>query len=353
MTASRIQGIRIAGIAGAVPSTTESVDNIKELFGNEEAEKIAASVGVKVRHIATANQCTSDFCCAAAEKLLSQLNWSSDSIDILIFVSQTPDYILPATSCSLHGRLGLSKKCAAFDLNLGCSGYVYGLWLAASLMQTSNAKRALLLAGETTSRIISPDDRSVVPLFGDGGTATAIEKSTSDDAMYFTMGTDGTGQDNLIVPAGGFRHKRTETTALSTVRDDGNSRSDEHLHMNGPEIFAFTLREVPTLVNQILAMASWEKETADAYIFHQANYFMLDYLAKRIKIPAEKFVIAMDQVGNTSSASIPFAFIQHFSNNKITKDIKLILAGFGVGYSWGASALTCHPTVIIPPIIKI
>ncbi len=350
MTNCKISGVNIAGIASAVPETFLTVADDSEIFGQEEMRKLSESTGVQKRHIAPKEMCTSDLCFAAAEKLLSELNWSRDSIDTLIFVSQTPDYFLPATSCSLHHRLGLSKHCAAFDLNLGCSGYVYGLWVASNLLSQGNVKRLLLLVGDTITKLTSPQDRSVAPLFGDAGTATALEHHQNADAMVFQMGTDGSGEPHLIVPVGAFRQPHTEKTTQRKERESGNIRSDEDLYMNGTEIFTFTLREVPKLINSTLNAAEWTLESVDTFVMHQANRFMLQHLTKKMKLPPEKVIVTLADYGNTSSASIPLAITHSLTQRSKNNILRLVLAGFGVGFSWGAVALT-FKNIILPDLV--
>ena len=350
MASSVNQGLRIAGIACAVPERVSSAADLARIFGETEAQKIAKSTGVAERRV-TKSLCTSDLCCASAEKLLGELGWEPGSIDCLVFVTQTPDYVVPATSCVLQARLGLGKNCAAFDVNLGCSGYVYGLWIVSRLLQ--EGQRALLLVGDTGSRLLSPEDRSVVPLFGDAGSATAVEKDASKGGeICFSVGTDGTGSQNIIVPAGSFRTPSTEKTRERCPQPDGALRSDEDLVMNGPEVFSFTLREVPRLLESALALASWSMGDVDAFVFHQANRFMLEHLAKKMGIPAEKLVLALKDFGNTSSASIPLAIASSLRENVAGGSLKLVLAGFGVGWSWGACTLTLGP-IVLPEIIEV
>jgi 3-oxoacyl-[acyl-carrier-protein] synthase-3 len=296
--------------------------------------------------------CASDLCFAAADRLLDDLGWARDSIDALMFVSQTPDYRLPATSCGLQDRLGLSRRCAAFDVGLGCSGHVYGLWIASSLIASGGARRVLLLAGDASTQLCSPLDRSVALLFGDAGTATALEADAGAAPMTFVLGTDGTGRDNLIVPAGGFRTPHSQATAARVAGDDGNSRSAEDLFMNGAEIFTFTLREVPPLVHAVLQSAGWTVGDVDAFVFHQANQFMLQHLAKRLKLPQDRFVLAMEEFGNTSSASVPLAMSARLADRLRADSMRLVLAGFGVGYSWAAVALTCGP-LAMPDVLAV
>jgi 3-oxoacyl-[acyl-carrier-protein] synthase-3 len=252
----------------------------------------------------------------------------------------------------LHGRLGLSKHCAAFDLNLGCSGYVYGLWIGCQLVQSGAARRVLLLVGDTISRIVSPQDRSVALLFGDAGTATAMEKDDTAPPLAFSLGTDGTGQGHLMVPAGGFRQPHSAATCHRTARDDSNIRSDEDLYMNGAEIFTFALREVPPLFKSVLSTAGCSLEDLDVVVMHQANRFMLEYLAKRMRLAPEKVVVALENRGNTSSASIPLAMTDMLADRLKTGSLRMILAGFGVGFSWGAAALTCGP-MVMPELVLV
>ena len=306
------------------------------VFPEKELSKISASTGVRRRHVVDENVCTSDLCHAAAERILEEIGWPRESIDVLIFVSQTPDYILPATACAFcTAASGFPEGCAAFDVNLGCSGYVYGLWLAASLLN-SGANRVLLLVGDTISRqCISPLDRSVAFLFGDAGTATALESHPGAPSMFFELGTDGAGKDHLIVPAGGFRTERNSGTAIRSECEGGNIRSQQDLYMNGGEIFAFTMSVVPEMCASVLRQAGWPMESVDAFVMHQANRFILQHLSKRMQIPEEKLILALENYGNTSSASIPLAMNDVLGQRLRTGSARLLLAGFGVGFSSG------------------
>lgn len=352
MAASVVRGVRIAGVACAVPSNVRTI--LQDAAGamGAKAEKISQSTGVRQRRVAPNGTCTSDLCLAAAERLLDQLGWSRDSVELLVFVSQTPDYVLPATSCSLHSRLGLSKSCAAFDINLGCSGYVYGLWVTSQLVASLGGSRALLLVGDTITSLVSPQDQSVATLFGDAGSATAIEGCSNGAEMHFRLGTDGAGQGHLMVPAGGFRCPRSENTAVRRIREDGNVRSDEDLFMNGAEIFAFTLKIVPPLFSGVLEQAAWTAAEVDAYVMHQANRFMLQHLAKRMRLPTEKVIIAMENFGNTSSASIPLTLTVSLAERLRSSEMKLVLAGFGVGFSWAAAAIRCG-NLCVPDLVQV
>jgi 3-oxoacyl-[acyl-carrier-protein] synthase-3 len=345
MAGLTVPGAAIRGIASAVPKATQSVEDLARVFGAEEAEKIAQGTGVRVRRVGRAGLCCSDLCFAACDSLLKGLAWERGSIDALLFVSHSFDYPLPATSCILQHRLGLSQACAAFDVALGCSGYIYGLWIGAGLI-AGGCKRVLLLAGEMASRMASPMDRSTVPLFGDAGTATALE-SAAQSRMHFELGTDGGGYRHLIIPAGTStaRVPHSAQTLARTVQADANTRSDEDLFMNGAEVFAFTLRQVPPLLSAVLKRAQWEKEDVDRFFLHQANQFILVHLARRMGLPLEKVPIVLENYGNTSSASIPLAMTHCAREMLASRKLKLVLAGFGVGLSWGACAVELGPIV--------
>lgn len=277
------------------------------------------------------------------KKLLEGLNWSPESVDALIFVSQTPDYRLPATACTLHSDLGLSRATIAFDINLGCSGYPYALWLGMTMVQTGAAKRVLLAVGDTVSKMVDPTDRSTALLFGDAGTMTAIEISSEGEA-FFVLGTDGAGSKNLIVPAGAFRdYSRCGDLRLA-------EKNPNSLYMDGGEIFNFTLRSVPALVAYLEEMTKLQNEAYDFLLFHQANLFMLKHLAKKLKIPIEKMPINIDEYGNTSCASIPLLMTTRLKDHLTRAPLQIGMFGFGVGYSWGAASLRIGPLKFIDAI---
>ena len=346
MSRSAVDSVRLAGVASAVPDRTVAADEDAAAFGGVEMAKIAMTTGIRSRRVAPEGVCASDLCLAAAERLLGDLEWERGSVDTLIFVSQTPDYFLPSTSCSLHSRLGLADECAAFDVNLGCSGYTYGVWLASHLVTSGASRRVLLLAGDTGSRNVNSLDRSARPLFGDAGSATAFERNPSAERIHFRLGTDGSGQNHLIIPAGGFRMRPSPHTALAQTDAEGNVRSLDQLYMNGAEIFLFTLAQVPGLVRGTLADAGWTLDDVDAFVFHQANRFMLTHLAKSMKIPLEKLTLALEEFGNTSSASIPLAIVARLAERFASTPAKVLLAGYGVGFSWAAAAMTVDRPVV-------
>jgi 3-oxoacyl-[acyl-carrier-protein] synthase-3 len=352
MATTRIEGVRLAGIAAAVPDSIVTLEDDARVFGAEDARRIFKNTGVKSRHVTRNGMCTSDFCLAAATRLLDDLGWERDSVDALVFVTQGPDYFAPASACVLQRRLGLGTGCAAFDVNLGCSGYVYGLWLVSSLFSGGGFRRALLLVGDTASRTSSPMDRAVVPLFGDAGAATALEADASSPPMHFILGTDGRGAPHLILPAGAFRKPHSEETARMCTAADGNIRSEEHTYMNGAEVFTFTLTHVPSLIKDIKSAAGWTNDDVDGFVFHQASTFMLKNLARASGLPSEKMVIGMEQYGNTSSASIPLAICDQLRASVTGERRRLVLAGYGIGWSWGAAAVNVGP-IVVPPVIVV
>jgi len=336
----RLKDIRLAGVACAVPRGCRTNGDFAERFSLKEIASVAKMTGIQTRRVANAQTCASDLCAAAATELLGALGWDRETVDVLIFVSQTPDYILPATACILQDRLGLPKRTAALDVGLGCSGYVYGLWLGASLIAARSCDRVLLLVGDTISKRVSPDDRATAMLFGDAGSATALACEPGAPDMAFVLGTDGKGAPNLIIPAGGSRQPSSSATR---DRNPETGRGPEDLYMEGGEIFSFTLETVEPMVREVLAEIGWGIDEPEAFIFHQANEFMLKHLARRMRLPQGKVPLSIDRYGNTSSASIPLAIIADWQDRLSASSARLVLAGFGVGYSWGAAALEVGP----------
>jgi 3-oxoacyl-[acyl-carrier-protein] synthase-3 len=334
MLQGAIDNIHIAGISVALPK--ETVNNSNLPF--HDIHKTIDSIGVQYRHIAENNICTSDLCFTAAEKLLKDLDWDPASVDCIIVITQTPDYFLPSTAHVLQERLKLVNAMVVFDINLGCSGYVYGLWVISQLLQNKSITRGLLLVGDTISKLTKNNDRATVALFGDAGSATALEKREDKfNRMHFCLGADGTGWKNLIVEKGAFRN----------LDFYGENPS---LFMNGNEIFTFTLKKVPELIGEILAKMEWQLDEVNYFIFHQANAFMLNSLRKKLKITPAQFLLALSSFGNTSSASIPLTLV---SNGLNYDNHKMVMAGFGVGYSWGGLAFNWHKDTVVLPVIQI
>lgn len=332
--------VGISGLAAAVPKKTIDNYNYIEHFDAEAVKDLVDKVGIKQRRFAPEGMCASDLCFAAATQLIEDMKINKSEIDLLIFISQTPDYRMPATSIVLQEKLGLGKHVAAFDISLGCSAFVYGLSVVYALMQTGGFRKALLLDGETRSRIYSPKDRKTAFLFGDGGVAAIIENDEKYGVSHFSLNSDGSLSDLIKVDAGGYRNPTTIETLTEKIVDEfGNIRSDEHGYMNGPDVFNFAIREVPKDVKKVLEMANLELSAIDYAVFHQANDYMNGYLAKKLKLQPEQVPSCIEKFGNTSSVSIPLTIATQLQN-KFDKPKKIILSGFGVGMSWATAFLT-------------
>ena len=333
--------MKISNITYSLPNITlDNEDLAKQFQSGWNSKKIFRKTGIRTRHVATTEK-TSDLALAAAERLFSESGFPKEDVDFILLCTQSPDHFLPTTACIVQDGLGIPTTCGALDFNLGCSGFVTGLALAKGLIASNLAKNVLLLTVETYTKYIHPQDRSVRTIFGDGAAATLITHEDGDPCKIgeFVFGTDGSGANNLIVPAGGMALPRSEETAIETTDEQGNTRSLNNLYMNGPAIFNFTLDTVPGTVRSLLQKAGMEIDDIDLYIFHQATKFMLDSLRDKIGIPEEKFYFNMEDKGNTVSATIPIAIRDALDEGKIKKGDKLMLVGFGVGYSWTACVI--------------
>ncbi|SHH77270.1 ketoacyl-ACP synthase III [Desulfofustis glycolicus] len=310
-------------------------------FPEWSVEKIEQKTGIRIRRVSAENECASDLGVRAVEKLFSSGVCDREQIDYLLLCTQSPDFLLPSTSCIMQDRLRLRKTCGALDFNLGCSGYVYGLGLAKGLVETGQAENVLLITAETYSKHIHQGDKSVRTLFGDAAAATLIQSNSSGESKTyigpFVYGTDGSGSSNLIIPAGGMRLPCSVETSITIEDANGNTRSLDNLYMNGSEIFTFTLNAVPKAINKLLLAANRNLGEIDLFVFHQANKFMLDYLRKKIRIDNEKFYVSFKNYGNTVSSTIPLALKDAYLDNKLHKDDLVMIVGFGVGYSWAAT----------------
>ena len=323
-----------------LPEKLLSNQDLAKEFPDWKTENIYEKTGIATRAISGKDECASDLAFAACTKLFASGLIKRSEIDFLLLCTQSPDYFLPTTACILQDRLGLPTHCGALDFNLGCSGYVYGLSIAKGLIASGSAKNVLLVTSETYSKFINKSDRSVRTIFGDGAAASLI--SISDDPKDsigpFVFGTDGRGAENLMVPAGGMRLPHSLATSLEK-ESAGSKRSQDNLFMDGPKILTFTLRTVPALVRQLLQKSGQSIDSIDYFVFHQANKFMLNRLAEKIEIPREKFCINMEDYGNTVSATIPMALEKAAKDNHLKAGAKVMLIGFGVGYSWAGSII--------------
>ena len=342
--------VGIKGLAACVPANKIVNRHYTQTFSKKDAEAIVEKTGIEERRFALPGTTASDLCFEAADRLLNNLNVDRSDINVLLFVSQTADYRMPASAIILQDRLGLSKDTLAFDINIGCSGYVYGLSVALMYAQQTHIGKVLLLDGETRSRVYSPKDRKTAFLFGDGGAATLIEKDTAFGRSSFLMGSDGSRQDLIKIDAGGYRNPSSpETLADKVVDEYGNIRSEEHGYMNGSDVFSFVLREIPRNFKKLLANSKYDNDMLDKFFFHQANKYMNDYLGKKLKVPSEKAPQSLQKYGNTSSVSIPLNIVDHYGGQLI-KDETWLLSGFGVGMSWASAILPARDLKVLPII---
>ena len=352
MTQSRFSSSRIRGIVTVVPPHIRSFDEDMSRLDVDPKQlaRIKKNIGLDKRHVADANITTLDLCEAAARKLLDGLGCPLEQIDGLVFVTQTPDHFQPCNAAIVHGEIGLSDHCAAFDVNLGCSGYVYGLWLAHMMTSVGGCRKVLVLAGDTLSKCVNPRDRSVASLFGDAGSATLVEAASESEETFFSLHTDGTGHSHIQVPAGAFRTPASEDTKLETVTEDGNYISPENLQMNGGEVFNFSIKVEPPAIREIVEYASLQIDDVDHVVFHQANKYIISNIVRRLKLPKEKAPSGtVAKYGNQSSASIPATICDALSDKVTGNPQTIIMSGFGVGLSWGA-CLTKLNLDFCPPI---
>ena len=329
----RLTGSRLAGVVSCIPAKEVGNEYFYPEFGQQGVADVVKMIGVETRRWANEDITAGDLCLQAGKKLLNDLQWDSASVDAILFVSQTPDYRLPATALTLQRELNISPNCIAFDINLGCSGYPYALWLGMTMIQSGAASRVLLAVGDTVSKISDPHDRATALLFGDAGTMTAIESSAAEDEAYFILGSDGNGANNLIVPKGGFKDFSRKNDPRLIDKDPAC------LYMDGGEIFNFTLKAVPRLVSETMELAKLPLESYDYLLFHQANLFMLKHLGKKLKIPNEKFPININKFGNTSCASIPLLLTSNLRDKLKGSTLQIGMFGFGVGYSWASVSM--------------
>ncbi len=326
----------IKAIAYTLGDNEVTNEQLSSEFPEWSVEKIAQKVGINKRYIASERQTSSDLAVFAAEKLFTaHPETKREDVDFILFCTQSPDYFLPTSACLIQERLGLPTTCGALDFNLGCSGYVYGLSLAKGLVVSGIARNILLLTGETYSKFIHTKDKGNRTIFGDAGSATLISTEGFAEIGDFVLGTDGKGADNLIVKSGAYRHKHPYDDL--TFDDKGNPRSSDFLYMNGTEIFSFSQERVPEMVNALITKSGLSPEEIDGYVFHQANSFMLDFLRKKLKIAKDKFYYHMSEVGNTVSSTIPIVLFEKRKENILHGTV--LIAGFGVGYSWGGCIL--------------
>lgn len=345
-------GVGIKAMAAAVPSNR--IDNYAytQYFPADEVKEVVDKIGVYERRFADENTCSSDLCFAAAEKLFADNSIDRSEIDLLVFISQTPDYRMPATSVILQHRLGLQNSTIAFDINLGCSAFIYGMAVVYSMMEKTNLRKALLLDGETRSKVYSPKDRRTAFLFGDGGVAALIERNEKFGESFFSLNSDGSRENLIKINAGGYRIPSSPETLKEKVVDEyGNIRNEEQGYMNGGDVFTFVNREVPTDIRRMLEYTGRDKDSFDYIIFHQANNFINTHLAKKLKLDVKKIPSTIEKYGNTSSVSVPLTIVSELKD-KMQGEKELLLSAFGVGMTW-ATAIVKFVDLKISNVVEI
>lgn len=348
----QFHGVGITALAGAVPHKVIDNYSYTAYFPADQVKEVVDKIGVYERRFADEKTCSSDLCQAAAEKLIADNRINRNEIDLLVFVSQTPDYRMPATSVLLQHRLNLPQTTIAFDINLGCSGFIYGMSVVYSMMQNMGLRKALLLDGETRSKVYSPKDRRSAFLFGDGGVAALIERGEQFGTSFFSLNSDGSRGDLIKINSGGYRNPSSVETLKEKVVDEyGNIRSDEQGYMNGGDVFNFVIREIPKDIKRLITETGTDMESLDFYVFHQANNFINSYLAKKLKLDTSKIPSTIEKYGNTSSVSVPLTIIDRL-RGKLDGKHALLMSAFGVGMTW-ATAIVPFVNCNISEIVEV
>lgn len=346
-----IKNIKIKGISIVLGENEVKFQNEPEFWNNDKVQlaKLQKMIGFDTRYRTNKETTTVDLCEQAATNLIKKLNIELSSIDAIIFATQTPDYYMPGNAHVIHRNLGFSKDTLAIDLEFGCSGYIYGLFTASSMIN-SGLKRVLLLTGDTLSKSANPKDRTEAPLFGDAGSATIIDYDANANESYFILKSDGNGIDSMLQPAGAYRVPSTEETRKDIADKDGNVRNQENIYMNGFEIFNFTLSEQPKLLDEILDFSGNTKDSIDYFALHQANVYIVETILKKAKIPFEKAPSKIfAKYGNQNSASIPSVICSELYDKFQNEKKKVLMQGFGIGLSWGACVMDFENTICIQP----
>lgn len=348
MAIIKYHNVGIRAMSACVPSKVYSNRDLGYLIPEEEIEKTISNIGIEERRIADDDVCASDLAYKAAVKLMEDNKIDPESIDVLLFMSQTSDYRIPATSCILQHRLGLSKDTCCIDLTLGCSGFVFALSTAFAYASMEGVNRVLLLDGETFSKIVNKKDKVDWPLYGDGATATLIEKGDFEESV-FILKSDGAGEGAVKIPGGGMRNPATAESLVETVREEGNIRNDLEVYMDGMEVFNFAMSVVPKSVKEIAKITDTTLEDIDWLVFHQANKFMTDFFAKRLKFDMNKVPYCIQKFGNTSSTSVPLTIVSEL-HDKMKDGDRVVMCGFGAGLSWGTARVIFHKCKISPVV---
>lgn len=327
----------IKAIAYYLPEKAVTNEELVKEFPEWSVEKVAQKVGVDSRHLAAEDETAGDMAEKAARKLFEEYQIDPKSIDFVMLCTQSPDYFLPSTACILQNRLGIPTSAGAFDYNLGCSGCVYGMAMAKGLIAAGIAKNVLLLTAETYNKYLHPSDKSNRSIFGDGAAACLISTEGFAEIGEFSLGTDGSGANNLIVKTGASRMK--EATGKFVEDEEGHIWYDDYLYMNGGNIFNFTLEAVPIMMREILEKNRMDKDQIDYYVFHQANKFILNTIRKVCVLPKDKFYVNLVNTGNTVSSTVLIGLKDCLDKGVIKEGDKVMISGFGVGLSWGGTIL--------------
>lgn len=353
MAILKYNNVGITAMSACVPRNV--IDNYHydlDIWPEEEVRKVVDKVGVVERRFVDDKTCASDLCYAAAEKLIADNEVEKSEIDLLVFLSQTPDYRMPATSILLQDRLGLPMSTMAFDISLGCSGFISALSIVYAMMQNQGFHKALLLDGETRSKVYSRKDRREAFIFGDAGVAALIERDEKFGESHFSLNSDGSRGDLIMIKGGGYRNMSSIETLKEKVVDDyGNIRTDENGHMNGADVFNFVIVEVPKDIKRLMAASGEDIQRMDYYVFHQANAFINNHIAKRMKLDKERIPWTIQKYGNTSSVSVPLTIVSELKDKMADKK-KLMLSAFGVGMAW-ATAIVPFVDCKISEIVEI
>lgn len=342
------KNIKISAVASAVPTKIVKSTDFNEKFTPEGVDKFVDMTGVREHRATGEYQTASDLGYAAAEKILSEKNVDRSSVGAVIFGAHSTDYRRPATACVLHKRLGLSKECAAFDVSLGCSAFVYCIQTAAAMMQCSDIDKALVIVGETMTKMVNENDKSAVMLFGDGGAAALLEKTEEPADIKGLLRSDGNGYKAIIAPAGGFRNMNASPEPI--LWQDGNPRTLYNTNMNGTDVFAFTISDVPRAIKDFLKKTETTVEDYDCYAMHQANQFIHKQLSKKLKMNMDKMPLCLDRYGNTSAPAIPLTLCDAYGGDTADRNMNVLMCGFGVGLSWGVASAQINTADIFPVI---
>lgn len=344
MAIARISGVRISGLVTTVPQNevTLAEDDAHLFDGNQQQiQRLKQAIGLDKRRVVNEGMTALDLAVPAVKELLDKTATSASEIDGLFFVTQTPDYLQPGNAVLLQGKLGLPESCACMDFNLGCSGYVYGLWAAHSFIHSGGLKKVVLVVADTISRIVSDKDKALRPLFGDAACATLLEPFPGAAEAIFDLRSDGTGFQSLWQPGGAFREPASDENSAPVEMGEGIVRSRCQLHMDGAEIFNFSLKVEPSAIQLMLEESGWDVEEVDGFVFHQANRYIIDNIRRRLKLPADRVPAGtVEKFGNQSSASIPATLTDHYGDQLTKSTHQMILSGFGVGLSWATCAVT-------------